>query len=60
MIAELLASSPADDFYDAKMKVLSEEIKRSAPTRVVFAQARDGGLDMERWPTAFSRARSSC
>ena len=27
MIAELLASSPDDEFYDAKMTVLSEEIK---------------------------------
>src|ERR1700761_1486333 len=27
MIAELLASTPANDFYDAKVKVLSEEIK---------------------------------
>ena len=52
MIAELLAGAPDDDFYDAKMKVLSEEIKHHVkeeerPGEGVFAQARDGGLDME-------------
>jgi hypothetical protein len=52
LIAELLAGSPDDDFYDAKMKVLSEEIKHHVkeeerPGDGVFAQARDGELDME-------------
>jgi hypothetical protein len=52
MIAELLNGSPDDDFYDAKMKVLSEEIKHHVkdeerPGDGVFAQARDGGLDMD-------------
>jgi predicted transcriptional regulator YdeE len=51
MIAELLGSSPDDAFYDAKMKVLSEEIKHHVkeeekPGEGVFAQAREGGLDM--------------
>ena len=51
MIAELLASSPDHQFYDAKMKVLSEEIKHhvkeeEAPGDGVFAQARKAGLDM--------------
>ena len=51
MIAELLASSPDDEFYDAKMTVLSEEIKHHVkeeekPGEGVFAQARDGDLDM--------------
>jgi hypothetical protein len=51
MIAELLASSPDDKFYDAKMTVLSEEIKHHVkeeekPREGVFAQARDGDLDM--------------
>lgn len=51
MIAELLAGAPDDEFYDAKMKVLSEEIKHHVkeeerPGGGVFAQARDGGLDM--------------
>jgi hypothetical protein len=52
MIAELLAGSPDDEFYDAKMTVLSEEIKHHVkeeekPGEGVFAQARDGDLDME-------------
>ena len=52
MIAELAASSPDNEFYDAKMTVLSEEIKHHVkeeekPGEGVFAQARDGGIDME-------------
>ena len=52
MIAELLAGSPDDDFYDAKMTVLSEEIKHHVkeeekPGEGVFAQAREGDLDTE-------------
>ncbi len=52
MIAELVAGSPDDAFYDAKMKVLSEEIKHHVkeeerPGEGVFAQARDGGIDMD-------------
>ena len=51
MIAELLASSPDDEFYDAKMTVLSEEIKHHVkeeerPGGGVFAQAREGGADL--------------
>jgi hypothetical protein len=52
MIAELVAGSPDDEFYDAKMTVLSEEIKHHVkeeerPKEGVFAQAREAGLDME-------------
>jgi hemerythrin superfamily protein len=52
MISELLSSSPGDEFYDAKVKVLSEEIKhhvKEEEKRVegMFAQARDAGLDMD-------------
>ena len=52
MIAELVAGSPDDEFYDAKMSVLAEEIKHHVkeeekPGEGVFAQARDGGLDMD-------------
>ena len=51
MIAELLASSPDDEFYDAKMTVLSEEIKHHVkeeerPGEGVFAQVREGGVDL--------------
>jgi hypothetical protein len=52
MIAELLGSSEGDEFYDAKVTVLSEEIKHhvqeeEARSEGMFAQARDAGLDME-------------
>jgi hypothetical protein len=52
LIAELLAGSPDDEFYDAKMKVLSEDIKHHVkeeerPADGVFAQARESGIDME-------------
>jgi hypothetical protein len=52
MIAELLGSNPDQPFYDAKMTVLSEEIKHHVkeeerPGEGVFAQAREAGLDME-------------
>jgi hypothetical protein len=51
MISELLGSSPDQQFYDAKMTVLSEEIKHHVkeeerPGGGVFAQARAAGLDM--------------
>ena len=52
LIAELAASKPGDEFYDAKVKVLSEEIKhhvKEEEKRVegLFAQARDACLDMD-------------
>jgi hypothetical protein len=52
MISELLSSEPGDDFYDAKVKVLSEEIKHhvkeeEARSEGMFAQAREAGLDMD-------------
>jgi hypothetical protein len=51
MIAELLASDPDHEFYDAKVKVLSEEIKHHVreeekPGEGIFAQARQQALDM--------------
>jgi hypothetical protein len=51
LIADLKAESPKDDFYDAKMTVLSEYIKHHVgeeeqPRVGVFAQARGAGLDM--------------
>ena len=46
LIAEILAGSPDDDFYDAKVKVLSEMIKHHVKEEEqrggLFAQARDG------------------
>jgi hemerythrin superfamily protein len=52
MIAELLGSSPDDEFYDAKVKVLSEEIKHHVKeeekrSEGIFAKAREAGLDMD-------------
>lgn len=52
IIAELLASEPDNEFYDAKVKVLSEEIKhhiKEEEQRVegMFSQAREAGLDMD-------------
>jgi Hemerythrin HHE cation binding domain len=52
LIAELENGSPGEQYYDAKVKVLSEEIKHhvkeeEAPGNGVFAQARKAGLDMD-------------
>lgn len=52
LIAELAGSSPDDEFYDAKMTVLCEEIhhhvkEEEKPGDGLFAQARKAGLDMD-------------
>lgn len=52
LINEIEASSPEDDFYDAKVKVLSEMIEhhvKEEEERVegIFSQARAAGLDMD-------------
>jgi hemerythrin superfamily protein len=52
LIAEIEAGGPDDQFYDAKVKVLSEEIKHHVGEEEkrmegLFAQARKAGLDME-------------
>ena len=50
MIGEILAGKPEDDFYDAKVKVLSEEIKHHVKEEEqrdgIFAQAKKAGVDM--------------
>ena len=50
LIGELLAGMPEDDFYDAKVKVLSEEIKHHVKEEEqrdgIFAQAKKAGVDM--------------
>ena len=52
MINEILASGPNDEFYDAKVKVLSEEIthhvKEEEETGTgLFAKARAAGIDLD-------------
>ena len=52
LIAEIEAGGPDEDFYDAKVHVLSELIEHHVEeeeTRVegMFSQARKAGLDME-------------
>jgi hypothetical protein len=51
LVAELLDGSPSDEFYDAKVTVLSEMIKHHVKeeekrSEGMFAQAREAGLDM--------------
>jgi hypothetical protein len=51
LVSELMESSPEDEFYEAKMSVLSEEIKHHVkeeekPGEGVFAQMRASGLDL--------------
>ena len=52
LIAELAAGSPDDEFYDAKMTALCEQIhhhvkEEEKPGDGLFAQARKAGLDMD-------------
>lgn len=51
LIAELMAGSPDDEFYDAKVKVLSEMIKHHVHEEEqrngMFAQAKRGGADLK-------------
>jgi len=50
LIAELEAGSPDDDFYDAKVKVLSEEIKHHVKEEEkrggIFSGARTAEMDL--------------
>jgi hypothetical protein len=52
LIAEIEAGGPDDSFYDAKVKVLSEQIEHHVEEEEkraegMFAQARKAGLDMD-------------
>lgn len=52
LIAEIEAGSPSDEYYDAKVKVLGEQIEHhveeeEARMEGLFAQARKTGLDMD-------------
>ena len=51
LIAEIISGEPSDEFYDSKVKVLSEEIEHHVkeeekPSEGFFAQARSGDVDM--------------
>lgn len=51
LIAEIEAGGPSDEFYDAKVKVLSEEIEHHVeeeekPKEGLFAQAREADVDL--------------
>ena len=50
LIAELEAGTPKDDYYDAKVKVLSEEIKHHVKEEEqrggIFTQAREAEIDL--------------
>jgi hypothetical protein len=52
LIAEIEAGSPEDEYYDAKVKVLSEQIEHHVGEEEMrmegmFSQARKAGLDMD-------------
>ena len=53
LIAELTESSPDNEFYDAKMSALAEQIRHhireeEKPGAGMFAQARKAGLDLQK------------
>ena len=52
LIAEILGGEPSDEFYDSKVKVLSEEIEHHVEEEEkrmegLFSQARKAGIDMD-------------
>jgi hypothetical protein len=52
LVAELINSGPDDEFYDAKVSVLSEMIKHHVKeeerrSEGLFAKAKEAGLDLE-------------
>lgn len=63
LIAEIEAGGPDDDFYDAKVKVLSEMIEHHVEEeekRVegMFSQARKAGLDMDALGAKMAREKA--
>lgn len=51
LVNDIMAGGPDDEYYDAKVKVLSEEIKHhvkeeEARSEGMFAQAREAGVDL--------------
>jgi len=63
LIAEIEAAGPGDEFYDAKVTVLSEQIAHHVAEeeqRVVglFSQARRAGLDMDALGETMAREKA--
>ncbi len=51
LVNDIVAGDPEDEYFDAKVKVLSEEIKHHVHEEELrqegmFAQARDAGVDL--------------
>jgi len=51
LVNDIEAGAPGDDFYDARLKILSEEIKHHAheeemPSEGMFAQCRKADVDL--------------
>ena len=64
LINEIEAASPEEDFYDAKVKVLSEMIEHHVEeeekrSEGMFSQARAAGLDMDALADAMRARRMS-
>ncbi len=59
LIAEILAGGPDDDYYDAKVTVLQEQIEHHVEEEEkrmdgMFTQARKAGVDMDALGTALA------
>jgi len=63
MIAEIEAGEPSDEFYDSKVKVLSEEVdhhiqEEEKRMEGLFSQARRAGLDMDQLGERLARRKA--
>ena len=62
LIAEIEASSPADEYFDAKVTVLSEMIKHHVKEEEqrggMFAEARDSDMDLDALGEQMSRRKA--
>ena len=64
LIAEILGGGPDDEFYDAKVKVLQEQIEHHVEEEEkrmegLFSQARKAGLDMDRLGVELAERKQS-
>ncbi len=64
MLAEIETGSPEDDFFDAKVKVLSELIKHHVKEEEkredgMFAQAKEAGVDFEELGNQIAEAKEN-